>query len=169
MSISDPDSNPVDLGSGPVLQVPARMRDTLPGKLLLLPLPARPFLPAQTMPLVLPEALWRETIERVGNTPHHLVGLVYAGTQSRELPEPVDFRRIGTVVRMHHPIRGDGQIQFVAEGLQRFRILDFASDKAPFVANVDYPEAPLENTQELRAYALAVIAKIKELLPLNPF
>lgn len=169
MSTPESDSNIVDLPSSPVLQVPARIRDSLPGKLLLLPLPARPFLPAQTMPLVLPESLWRETIERVGNTPHHLVGLVYASTQNRELPEPADFRSIGTVVRMHQPVRGDGQIQFVAEGLQRFRILDFASDKAPFVANVDYPEAPLENAQELRAYAMAVIAKIKELLPLNPF
>jgi len=167
--MTSPDSEATGVTSGPVLQVPARLRDTLPGKLLLLPLPARPFLPAQSMPLVLPESLWRETIERVGNTPHHLVGLVYANTPDRDLPQPADFRRIGTVVRMHHPVRGDGQIQFVAEGLQRFRIVDFASDKAPFVADVEYPEPPLENPQEVRAYALAVIAKIKELLPLNPF
>ncbi len=154
---------------GATLQVPARVRDTLPGKLLLIPLPSRPFFPAQTMPIVLPEEPWRETVERVGNTPQRLVGLVHATGDMHELPSPENFRRIGTVVRMHQPMRSDGHIQFVAEGLQRFRILDWASDKAPFLAQVDYPEPPPENTQELRAYGLAVIAKIKELLPLNPF
>ena len=157
------------LAGGATLQVPARVRDTLPGKLLLIPLPSRPFFPAQTMPIVLPEDPWRETVERVGNTPQRLVGLVHATGNMHELPSPENFRRIGTVVRMHQPMRGDGHIQFVAEGLQRFRILDWASDKAPFLAQVDYPEPPPENTQELRAYGLAVIAKIKELLPLNPF
>ncbi len=157
------------LAGGATLQVPARVRDTLPGKLLLIPLPSRPFFPAQTMPIVLPEDPWRETVERVGNTPQRLVGLVHATGNMHELPSPENFRRIGTVVRMHQPMRSDGHIQFVAEGLQRFRILDWASDKAPFLAQVDYPEPPPENTQELRAYGLAVIAKIKELLPLNPF
>lgn len=151
------------------LQVPARLRDTLPSKLLLIPLPVRPYFPAQTMPIVLPEGPWRETVERVGNTPHHVVGLVYAGTDGREFPTTADFRRMGTVVRMHQPARNDGHIQFVAEGLQRFRIMDWASDKAPFVANVEYPEPPPENGQELRAYGLAIIEKIKELLALNPF
>ena len=157
------------LAGGATLQVPARVRDTLPGKLLLIPLPSRPFFPAQTMPIVLPEDPWRETVERVGNTPQRLVGLVHATGNMHELPSPENFRRIGTVVRMHQPMRSDGHIQFVAEGQQRFRILDWASDKAPFLAQVDYPEPPPENTQELRAYGLAVIAKIKELLPLNPF
>ena len=152
----------------PTVQVPARVRDTLPGKLLVLPVP-RPFFPAQRMPLVLSDDAWRETVERVGNTPHHLVGLVYAPPAGQEMPPLDDFRRLGTVVRMHHPMRGEGHIQFIAEGLTRFRVLEWAAMQAPFVATVDYPEPPLENPQEVRAYALAIIAKIKELLPHNPF
>ena len=66
-------------------------------------------------------------------------------------------------------MRGDGHIQFMAEGLSRFRVLEWNALQAPFVASVDYPEPPLENPQEVRAYALAIIAKIKELLPHNPF
>jgi len=89
------------LAGGATLQVPARVRDTLPGKLLLIPLPSRPFFPAQTMPIVLPEDPWRETVERVGNTPQRLVGLVHATGNMHELPSPENFRRIGTVVRMH--------------------------------------------------------------------
>ena len=64
------DSAPASADAG--AQVPALLKDSLPGKLLLLPLPARPFFPAQTMPLVLPENLWFETVERVGKTPHQI-------------------------------------------------------------------------------------------------
>ena len=64
--------------------VPARIADALPGKLLLLPLPNRPFFPAQTMPIVIPDEPWRETIERVGNTPPSLARIgVRAGPRGR--------------------------------------------------------------------------------------
>lgn len=158
----------VDDGAPGPSAVPARLADALPGKLLLLPLPARPFFPAQTMPLVLPEEPWRETIERVGNTPHRLVGLVYAPAGDIATPGSEHMRQSGTVVRMHQPMRGEGRIQFIAEGLQRFRIASFISREPPFVAQVDYPAIPPEDKQNVRAYALAIIAKIKELLPFNP-
>ncbi len=148
--------------------VPALLKDSLPGKLLLLPLPSRPFFPAQTMPIVLPENLWLETVDRVGQTPHQMVGLVYAPGNGQEIPDAGQFATFGTVARMHQPVRGDGRIQFIAEGLQRFQIGSWLSRKAPYVALVDYPRPPDENAQEIRAYALAIIGKIKELLPHNP-
>jgi len=156
------------VGTPGASNVPARLTDALPSKLLLLPLAARPFFPAQTMPIVIPEEPWRETIERVGNTPHHLVGLVYAPTLDAESPKSDRLLQVGTVVRMHQPMRADGKIQFIAEGLQRFRIDTWISQERPFVAQVEYPGTPLEDKQKVRAYALAIIAKIKELLPFNP-
>ncbi|HMM74844.1 MAG TPA: endopeptidase La [Gammaproteobacteria bacterium] len=155
--------------AGTAASVPALLKDSLPGKLLLLPLPARPFFPAQTMPLVLPESLWLETVERIGKTPHQMVGLVYAPNGGKDLPDPEQFSAVGTVARMHNPVRGEGRIQFIAEGLQRFRIASWLSRRAPYVAQVEYPVVPEENAQEIRAYALAIIGKIKELLPHNPF
>ena len=148
--------------------VPARISDSLPSKLLLLPLQARPFFPAQTMPIVINEELWRETIERVGNTPHHLVGLILTKKPSDESPTPADLHTTGTVVRMHQPMRGDGRIQFIAEGLQRFRVINWIASERPFLAQVEYPSAPDEAKQKVRAYAQAIIGKLKELLPLNP-
>jgi ATP-dependent Lon protease len=149
-------------------QMPARLRDALPSKLLLLPLQARPFFPAQTMPIVIDGELWRETIERASNTPHHLIGLVYAPYPDDTGPSVQHFHEIGTVVRVHQPMRGEGRIQFIAEGLQRFRIASWIAQERPFVAQVEYPQIPSESQKKVRAYALAIIAKIKELLPLNP-
>ena len=149
-------------------RVPARLEQTLPAKLILLPLQARPFFPAQTMPIVIDEERWSSTVEQVGNSPHHLVGLVYVGGEPDRMPSADDFASVGTIVRVHNATRGDGKIQFIAEGLQRFKIVRIASEKAPYIAEVEYPPTAEEITKEIRAYALAVINQIKELLPLNP-
>ena len=61
--------------------LPARVHDTLPGKLLLLPVRMRPFFPAQTMPIVLPEALWRET---VGGQHTSATGWAHFGAAERQ-------------------------------------------------------------------------------------
>ncbi|HQU14703.1 MAG: endopeptidase La [Chromatiales bacterium 21-64-14] len=142
--------------------------NVMPGTLHLLPLTERPFFPAQSLPLILNEEAWLETVQGVGDTPHHAVGLALIRTEHAEQARPADFHVIGTAVRMHHPMRADGRIQFVAEGLQRFRIVTWLSRQPPFLVQVDYPESPVESTDEIRAYALAVINTIKELVPLNP-
>jgi len=150
-------------------RVLARVNDVLPEQLLVLPLRSRPFFPAQTMPLIIEDELWRETIERVGNTPHRLVGLVYSRHAVEEqVPQQSDFAEWGTVVRIHQPMRESGRIQFIAEGLERFRITRWVKSVPPFVVQAEYPRTAVEQTQELRAYALAIINKIKDLLPLNP-
>jgi len=147
----------------------ARVNEVLPDKLLLLPVRARPFFPAQTMPIVIDDETWRETVERVGNTPQRLVGLVYSRQGAeQEVPKPEDFAAWGTVARVHHAIREGGRIQFIAEGIERFRIAHWVRGERPFIVQAEYPSPQAAPGKELRAYALAVINKIKELLPLNP-
>ncbi len=149
--------------------LPARVNDVLPDKLLLLPLRTRPFFPAQTMPIVIDDALWHETVERVGNTPQKLVGLVYSRQPAEnEIPGTNDFAAFGTVARVHHAMREGGRIQFLAEGIERFRIAHWVRTERPFIVQTEYPRPGPEDTKQVRAYALAIINKIKELLPLNP-
>lgn len=158
-----------ETAASPLAGVPARIREILPDKLLVLPLRMRPFFPGQSMPIVLEDELWRETIERVGHTPQKLVGLVYARHPLEQgAPLPQDFATFGTVARVHHAMRDSGRIQFIAEGIERFRISHWVSKDRPFVVQADYPHPSLDEGKEVRAYALAIINKIKELLPLNP-
>ncbi len=147
--------------------IPAPVDKLLPDRIYLLPLQARPFFPAQNLPVVTSAEHWQATIERIGNTPHHLCGLVLASGE-REPAQREDFAPMGTVVRVHHPAGEQGKIQFIAEGLRRFRIRHWLSSEPPYLAQVEYPEPPSENDSEIKAYALAIINTIKELLPLNP-
>jgi ATP-dependent Lon protease len=141
----------------------------LPSKLLLLPIFERPFFPAQVQPLVIDEDPWEETFERLAAMDQHFVGLCYAGEhEETSKAQPDDFARIGCVVRLHNVVAGNGKIQFIAQGLQRFRIDGWISRKAPFAAEVSYPANTTGKTAEIKAYAMALIQAIKELIPLNP-
>ena len=147
------------------LALPSSM---LPSTLHLLPVSDRPFFPAQGVPILLNDEPWMHTVKAIGESEHHLVGLVMTGKQETDTVAPEDFATIGTVVRVHHPMRSSGKIQFIAEGLRRVRIVEWLSKKPPFVARVEYPDDVLGNDDELKAYAIAIINTLKELVPLNP-
>ena len=149
--------------------MPALADETLPTTLYILPLSERPFFPAQTQPLLMNKEPWMETVKAIGDSDHHLVGLIMTDDHESKLPAPGDFRDIGTVIRMHHPMHSDGKIQFIAEGVRRVRIVKWVSEVPPYQAVVEYPrETTKASDDELKAYAIAIINIIKELLPLNP-
>ena len=143
--------------------------EILPVSLPILPMNDRPFFPIHTIPLVLEESQWMDTIVAIGETPSRSVGLVMTKTSPDGKAKPEDFYTVGTVVRMHEPARRDGHIHFVAEGIQRFRIKRWTSAKPPYMARVEYlPEIEDTDDAEVKAYAMAIIGVIKELIPLNP-
>ncbi len=163
-----PDDTPIE---GEILpddrQLPAT--PVLPAELHLLPLTEKPFFPAQTLPLLMNEAPWLSTVEAIGDTPHHMVGLVVVKPDNTDDVKRGDFKAVGTAVRIHHPVRADGKMQFIAEGVKRFRIVEWLSDAPPYRVRVDYPSEPGKpESEEIRAYSVAIINTIKELLPLNP-
>ncbi len=141
----------------------------LPDTLYLLPLTERPFFPAQTLPLLMNIGPWLETVEKIGDTEHKMVGLVLVRPNSADEVTPQDFYATGTAVHMHHPVRTEGKIQFIAEGQRRFRIVKWLSRTSPYLAQVEYiSDSRGANSDEVKAYAMAIINSIKELLPLNP-
>jgi len=141
----------------------------LPDEVCLLPISERPFFPPQTLPILMNEENWRETIEHISENHKHLTGLVLVKNQSAEDAKPEDFFKVGTLVKIHHPVLSSGKVQFIAEGIQRFRIKKWISKKPPFIVQVEYPKEPdYSNSIELKAYAIAIINTLKELAPLNP-
>ena len=56
---------------------------------------------------------WLGSVEKIGQAPQRMVGLVLVKTERAEDAKVDDFRQVGTVVRMHNPMRADGKIQFI--------------------------------------------------------
>ena len=143
--------------------------EMLPERIYLLPIHNRPFFPAQVQPLVINRERWEETMRRVGNTPHHTLGVAFVGEQGVTSLDHEGFPEIGTAVKVHKLKGEDDQIQFIAQGLQRFKITRWLSKEPPYLVEVTYPKEPVDaENEETRAYAMAIINGIKELLPINP-
>lgn len=143
----------------------------LPDKVYVIPIHNRPFFPAQVLPVIVNEEPWAETLDLVAKTPHHALALFF-------MDEPAEDHRhfdtsalpqYGTLVKVHHASRENGKLQFVAQGLTRVRIRTWLKHhRPPYLVEVDYPRQPAEPTDEVKAYGMALINAIKELLPLNP-
>src|SRR5690606_17182114 len=140
---------------------------TLPERLYVLPIHNRPFFPAQVLPVIVNEEHWSETLERVANTEHKCLALFYV-EQPVSDPRHFDTTLLpehGTLVRVHHASRSDGKLQFVAQGLGRVRVRGWLKrQRPPYLAEVDYPQSPADPSDEVKAYAMALINAIKELL-----
>jgi ATP-dependent Lon protease len=144
--------------------------DVLPNILPILPLRERPFFPVQTMPVMLPASPWINTIKEIGESAHHLV-LVIKVRDGADLDAltPADFHDMGCVVRVHQANLDHEQVQFIAEGLTRARVTHWLSNEPVFKAQVEYLHDDSDETsKEIKAYAMAIMALVKELIPLNP-
>ncbi len=142
----------------------------LPDKLYIIPIHNRPFFPAQVLPVIVNQHPWGRTLTRVGNTEHKCMAVFFVDTPPDEHGE-FDLDSLpehGTLVRVHHVSEDGGKLQFVAQGLTRVRIRGWLSRRGPYLAEVEYPQAPNDPRDEVKAYGMALINAIKELLPLNP-
>ncbi|WP_166358638.1 endopeptidase La [Pseudomonas akapageensis] len=145
--------------------------EQLPDKVYIIPIHNRPFFPAQVLPVIVNEDPWAETLDLVAKTPHHALGLFFMDTP------PEDHRHFdtsalplyGTLVKVHHASKVNGKLQFVAQGLTRVRIRTWLKHhRPPYLVEVEYPHQTTQPTDEVKAYGMALINAIKELLPLNP-
>jgi len=163
---SDAEVIPRDDSTSTELVVPDAV---LPGALYLIPVPNRPFFPAQIQPIILNLEPWADTLKRISKSERPVVGLVYCGDQTPEELDPDTLPRIGTAVRVHNIQTDDQHAQIIVQGLKRFRIRRWLNEAPPYLVEVDYPDnASDQDSDEVRAYAMALINAIKELLPLNP-
>ncbi|MFC0668817.1 endopeptidase La [Azotobacter chroococcum] len=143
---------------------------TLPDQVYVIPIHNRPFFPAQVLPVVVNPDPWAETLKRVAKTPHRSLALFYMDPPPEDAEDfdPDKLPAHGTLVRIHHASQEGGKLQFVAQGLARVRIRGWLSRKPPYLVEVDYPKSAQDPRDEVKAYGMALINAIKELLPLNP-
>ncbi len=164
-----------ELGADDVLPAgeaaaPAIAEDVLPDTLVLLPLPGRPFFPGQVQPIGLNPEQWQATLKAVAEQGSGLLGLAFIGDMNPSDARAEDFPEMGCVVRLHKPPgNAENAGQFIAQGVKRFRLIRWLRKEGPFIAQVEYPQSQGDKqSDEIKAYAMAIIAAIKELLPLNP-
>ncbi len=142
--------------------------DVLPDTLYILPISSRPFFPAQVQPVMVDADPWEDTLERLAEQPQAAVGLVYADKVGKLAPSVENFRDIGCVARIHKAEKQNDKVTFLAQGVKRFEVVEWLSETSPFLAKVRYLHDAKTKDDESKAYSIAILDAIKELIRLNP-
>jgi len=142
--------------------------DVLPETLYILPISSRPFFPAQVQPVMVDAEQWEGTVERIAEHPQAAVGLVYAEKVGKGAPPVEVFRSIGCAARIHKAEKQNDKLTFLAQGVKRFEVVEWLSDTTPYLARVRYINDAKASDDEAKAYSIAILDAIKELIRLNP-
>lgn len=142
--------------------------ELLPARLPILPIRPRPLFPGLPIPLeVGPEqiALVQHAMEHASKT----LGIVLVrDPDGSDIPE--NMNRVGVAAKILKAFQGEGEAPgILINSVERFTIKDIKKTEFGMVADVNYPDPvnPHAN-EELKAYAMAVITTLKELVKLNP-
>ncbi len=151
-------------------------QDVLPESLMIIPLYDRPMFPKMMGPIMVEDPRIQQMILQAQEKGLviHLGMLLVKQTDSSvsEAPQSIDdFHTIGVaakVVQVSPPSQGQ-PLQLVAQALERFEVRELIRQQPIFKALVKYiPEEKGESSDEIKAYSVAIIDCIKELVTLNP-
>ncbi|REG87014.1 endopeptidase La [Marinomonas pollencensis] len=162
--VTDIDEDSVSVNDPRALALPD---DVLPDTLYILPISSRPFFPAQVQPVMVDADPWEDTLERIAENPQTAVGLVYVD-KVKGAPPVESFRSIGCVARVHKADKQNDKITFLAQGVKRFEVVEWLSESTPYLARVRYINDSTQSDDEAKAYSIAILDSIKELIRLNP-
>ncbi|HAH61454.1 MAG TPA: endopeptidase La, partial [Treponema sp.] len=140
---------------------------TLPVKLLLIPLQGRPIFPGIFTPLMINSSDDTKVIEEA------YAGDGYVGIcmlrNDAENPSMNDLHEVGTVARIIKKINlPDGGLNVFISTLKRFRIRKALHSTAPMAAAVEYLDDEEDDTFEVKALTRALISEMKEVSENNP-
>ncbi len=151
-------------------------KDILPETLLIIPLFDRPMFPKMMGPIIVEDPRIQKTIleAQQQGAPIYLGLLLVKPTEDgiASIPKTMeDFFSVGVaakVVQISTITRGE-PLQLVAQAQERFSVKKLIREKPVFRALVSYHfEGIRESSDELKAYSVAIIDCIKELVTLNP-
>ncbi len=159
-----------------------------PSRLPIIPLPTRPAFPRMVMPFAVETPALMALVKDAVETQGRLVGLCYArgedtgpdgsagegtepnGESWRAPSDLADLHRVGVIAQILKAERNkNGTLTVLFGTLDRMQIKRRVAREPYLIAEVEYLyEAKTPATDELKAYVLAVINSIKDLVQLNP-
>ncbi|MCF6178765.1 MAG: endopeptidase La [Geopsychrobacter sp.] len=144
-------------------------RDTLPGALPIIPLRPRPAFPGVIIPLTVNSRERVKTIQQAMDSPSQTIGLVMVEELDKD-DSPDNLQRVGVAAKILKLIHAEEESAHVlVNSLERFTIEQITESQGIIYAEVDYPNPEVDaDNAELKAYSMAIIATLKELVQINP-
>jgi ATP-dependent Lon protease len=142
--------------------------ELLPSRLPILPIRPRPLFPGLPLPLEVGQeqiATIQHALEYASKT----IGIVLVRDLNGS-DSPDNIYKVGVAAKIIKTFQSESETPgILINCVERFKIKDVKKTEFGMVADVKYPSPhSLEVTEELKAYAMAVITTLKELVKLNP-
>ena len=143
--------------------------EVLPAGLPIVPLRPRPAFPNMLIPLAASDRHQVEAMKRAMESPSRTVGLVLVKDPDKP-DSPENLHGVGVAGKIVKVLRADDDgIQFLVNTLERFAVEELTDAGGAMFARVRYQfGTELSVNPELKAYSMAVLATLKELIQINP-
>jgi ATP-dependent Lon protease len=143
--------------------------EVLPAALPILPLRPRPAFPGILIPMAITGDIQVAAVKRAMATPSQALGLVLVRNPEEE-DAPENLHRIGVVAKILKVIHEEEEsVHLLINSLERFTIEVMGQNPKGLFARVRYHYgAELSVNPELKAYSMAIITTLKELVQINP-
>ena len=164
--VKNPGDNDKESRTGLGEQVPEEMH--------IIPIFGRPVMPSQITPVQL-SIDWEDVLMKVAETKSKVFAIFSIGEKpgDRDKIIPEDYPPVGCAVKLLHAKATNSEIHFICEGIARVKIESWTNYEKTSLAKVSYPEPTLPDPEskeaiDVKAYSMALVSSIQELLPLNP-
>ncbi len=141
--------------------------EILPERIPILPLRQRPFFPGLPIPMQV-EGEHLSAIQHAIEFTTKTLGLVLLRHADKPV-EPDNLHQVGVAAKILRAFHEDETAHVLVQCMERFTLEEVTKTEGPMLAGVRYHYATeLSVNPELRAYSMAVIAALKDLVKLNP-
>ena len=148
--------------------------EQMPEEMHIIPIFGRPVMPSQITPVQL-SIDWEDVLMKVAETKSKVFAIFSIGEKpgDRDKIIPEDYPPVGCAVKLLHAKATNSEIHFICEGIARVKIESWTNYEKTSLAKVSYPEPTLPDPEskeaiDVKAYSMALVSSIQELLPLNP-
>lgn len=141
----------------------------LPARIPLLGVRPRPFFPGLPIPLEVTGEVPLASLKRAAESSDQTVGLVLLKNPEAE-EKPENLHKVGVAAKIVKAVQVEPEITHVLVNcLERFTVREMDLGEMGLFARVDYHyAAELSVNLELKAYSMAIVSSLKELVKLDP-
>ncbi len=150
-------------------------REIMPFHLPIVPVSNHPFFPRMTVPMVIENENLKKMIVNTAKSNTKFVGLVMRqlneDNEHNEHGDTIDLYSVGVVAEIFQILQSgeNSPVQVLLGVQERIKIVKIIQKEPHIIAQIDYMlESRTEPSQEIKAYSIAVVKSIKELIQLNP-
>ncbi|MFA5700340.1 MAG: endopeptidase La [Desulfuromonas sp.] len=143
--------------------------DVLPERIPIIPLRPRPAFPNILIPMSISGKEKVDIIKKAAESHSHAIGMVLVrNLEGSDAPD--NLHRVGVVGKIVKVLKSEeGNIQVLVNCLERFTIEHLYETEDGLVGSVKYLKSTEDaQREELKAYSMAIITALKELVQINP-